>query len=49
MNEDLHPIKKSEIKELFPEMSKYNNMVHIYLSIDNLDFDPDIVIPLKIT
>ena len=43
MNEDLHPIKKSEIKELFPEMSKYNNMVHIYLSIDNLDFDPNII------
>jgi len=43
MNEDLHPIKKSEMKEWFPKMSKYNNMVHIYLSINDLEFDPDII------
>jgi hypothetical protein len=36
MNKDLHPITKSETKEMFPKMLEYNNMVNIYLCIDDL-------------
>jgi hypothetical protein len=43
MDEDLHPITKAQSKKWFPKMSEYNNMVHLYLEIKNLEFDPDII------
>ena len=43
MDENLRPIKKSEIKRMFPQLASPVDRIDIYLIFDDLDFDPDII------
>jgi hypothetical protein len=43
MDENLRPIKKSEMKEWFPKMALKIDTIDIYLVIRNFEYDPDII------
>jgi hypothetical protein len=43
MDENLRPIKKSEMKEWFPEMALNIDTIDIYLTIRNFEFNPDLI------
>jgi hypothetical protein len=43
MDENLRPIKKVEMKELFPEMALNIDTINLYLVIRDFEFDPDII------
>jgi hypothetical protein len=43
MDSNLRPITKSEMKNLFPTMSSNVDTIRLYLIIDDLSFDPDLI------
>jgi hypothetical protein len=43
MNDNLQAITKSDMKKLFPAMSSNVDTIRLYLIIDDLSFDPDLI------
>jgi predicted metal-dependent phosphoesterase TrpH len=41
MKNELKPLSKSGYKKIFPDMANEIDKIDIYLTIDNIDFDPD--------